>query len=381
MGLIGIGGLVTSKGAGLAVPDWPTSYGYNLFALPIHYWQGGIFYEHTHRLWASAVGTMVVFLTRWLGGHRSRRPLALIGLTEMLAGLVLAVAQPQLKGAGQFLAGIGGVVLLAAAVWARNPPAPGRLPALGWAAFWLVQLQGLLGGLRVVWLADEIGVFHGVLAQGFLFLLVAIAVLSSTWWRSLPVRPVSAALRRWLWLATALVMLQLVLGASMRHRHAGLAIPDFPLAHGRLWPRMDAEAIASYNRQRIEVHAAQPIAAADLWLHMLHRLGACAVVLAAVAAAARARRDLPVGDPLRRTTLFWGVLVAGQFALGAFTVWTNKAADVATAHVVVGSLSLVTGGLACLIAGRRTAAATPPLAAAAAAPDRPTPPAWSAASS
>jgi cytochrome c oxidase assembly protein subunit 15 len=306
--------------------------------------------------------------------------LALIGLTELLTGLALVAWQPDLKGAGHFLAGIGGVVLLAAAVWAHNEPAPGRLPALGWAAFWLVQLQGLLGGLRVVWLADEIGVFHGVLAQGFLFLLVAVAVLGSAWWRRLPPVTVSPILRRWLWLATWLVVLQLVLGATMRHRHAGLAVPDFPLAHGQVWPRTDPEAIAGYNRQRIEVHAARPIAAADVWLHMLHRLGAVAVLLTVAATTWQARRRLPAGHPLRRTVLAWLGLVAAQFALGALTVWTNKAADVATAHVVFGSLALVTGGLTCLMAGRRApaVAATVP-AASNPTQDHPPRPAWSAA--
>lgn len=359
LGLIGMGGLVTSRGAGLAVPDWPTSYGYNMFALPIHLWQGGIFYEHTHRLWATGVGTLVVFLTRWLGGYRSRRTLAGIGLAEVLAGMALVVFQPELKGAGHFLAGIGGVVLAAAAVWARNDPAPGRLPLLGWTAFWLVQLQGLLGGLRVVWLADELGVVHGILAQGFLLLLVVIAVKTSRWWRELTLPDAPRSLRALCGVATGLVVLQLVLGAAMRHRHAGLAVPDFPLAHGRVWPRLDAEAIAGYNRQRLEVHAARPIAAADVVLHMSHRLGALATLVMVGAAWWVARRRLPAGAALRRGTAGWLALVGVQFALGALTVWTNKAADVATAHVVIGSLSLVTGGVLCLLAARGPAGALP----------------------
>lgn len=378
LGLIGMGGLVTSRGAGLAVPDWPTSYGYNMFALPIHLWQGGIFYEHTHRLWATVVGTLVVFLTRWLGGYRSRPALAWIGLGEVMAGLMLVWLKPDLKGAGHFLAGIGGVVLAAAAVWARNEPAPGRLPTLGWAAFWLVQLQGLLGGLRVVWLADELGVIHGVLAQGFLLLLVVIAVQSSRWWRELTRPDTPRTVRALFGVATGLVVLQLVLGAAMRHRHAGLAVPDFPLAYGRIWPRLDAGAIADYNRRRIEVHAARPIAVADVVLHMSHRVGALAVLLAVGAAWWHARRRLPSGDPARRGAAVWLALVGTQFALGALTVWTNKAADVATLHVVVGSLALVTGGVLCVLATRRPAKAADP--AQAPAPNRTGSPAWSVAS-
>src|SRR6185436_21057033 len=87
LGLVGMGGLVTSHGVGMAVPDWPTSYGYNMFALPISTWlTGGVFHEHTHRLWASFVGVLVVMLTRWLGGRESRRALFIIGVAKTVAG-------------------------------------------------------------------------------------------------------------------------------------------------------------------------------------------------------------------------------------------------------------------------------------------------------
>ena len=63
--LIFIGGLVTSKDAGLSVPDWPNSYGYNMFAFPPSLWTGNIFYEHTHRLYASFVGLLTIVLAAW----------------------------------------------------------------------------------------------------------------------------------------------------------------------------------------------------------------------------------------------------------------------------------------------------------------------------
>src|SRR5438132_2544860 len=142
--LICLGGLVTSHGAGMAVPDWPTSYGHSMFALPFQFWRGGAFFEHTHRLWASVVGLLVVALTRWLNGRAARRPLAIIGLMEVLAGFGIFFLWPNLKATGHFLTGIGGVVLLAAWVWAQNEPAERPLPQLGWLAFALVQFQGLL---------------------------------------------------------------------------------------------------------------------------------------------------------------------------------------------------------------------------------------------
>src|SRR5690349_2917956 len=72
--LICVGGVVTSKGVGMAVPDWPTTFGYNMFFFPFSKWMGGIFYEHTHRLVASAVGLLTTILALWLHG-RAARPL------------------------------------------------------------------------------------------------------------------------------------------------------------------------------------------------------------------------------------------------------------------------------------------------------------------
>ncbi|MCW5556285.1 MAG: hypothetical protein KIT22_00300 [Verrucomicrobiae bacterium] len=203
LGLIGMGGLVTSKGVGMAVPDWPTSFGYNMFALPVDQWfHGGVFDEHTHRLWASTVGLLVVVLARWLGGTPSRRWLLLTG-AGVSGRIGAAVRNAAWSGAGHFLCGIGGVVLLAGLAWFRSAPAPSPLPVLGWVAFGLVQLQGLLGGLRVVldqWTLGNVtlglllGLIHGCLGQGFFVLLGVIAWRLSpagTRWDGLAPRSVS----------------------------------------------------------------------------------------------------------------------------------------------------------------------------------------------
>jgi cytochrome c oxidase assembly protein subunit 15 len=349
LGLICIGGLVTSKGAGMAVPDWPNTYGYNLFLFPVSHWVGGIFYEHTHRLVAAGVGLLTAILAGWLWARETRGWLRGTGLVAM----ILAVA---LLGVRQMPVYVGLAALaLPVMGWGlhRHFRNPGALRWLGVTALAAVILQGVLGGLRVVWLADEIGVLHGVLAQSFLVLLAVIAWLSSPRGRQWTGSPTPAVIRRVLLIATALVLVQLVLGATMRHRHAGLAVPDFPLAYGRVWPRLNAEAIARYNQQRVEIRAVHPINATDVVLHMTHRAGAGAVLAAIALAAARARRLLPAGHPIRRGAAVWLALVLVQFALGAVTVWTNKAADIATAHVAVGSLTLVVGGLLCLGAWRR----------------------------
>jgi cytochrome c oxidase assembly protein subunit 15 len=371
--LIGIGGLVTSKEAGMSVPDWPTSYGYNMFALPLQYWTGGVFYEHTHRLWATVVGTLVVALTRWLGGAPSRRWLIIIGIVEILAGFGIISLWPSLKGTGHFLTGIGGVVLLAGVVWIRSAPENNTLVRLGWAAFWLVQFQGLLGGLRVVLFKDGVGIFHGALAQIFFVLLCAIALMTSKWWKTRSqFRTSNLELAnsnaRWLFITTTtLIFAQLILGATMRHQHAGLAISDFPLAHGQLWPATDLASITRYNAMRVETMNVNSITAFQVQLQMIHRLVAVLIFLAVSACAwiarkygapisksARAdgqtnRADLEIGAPLQRFAYLWLGLICAQVALGAATVLTNKAADVATAHVLVGALSLATGAMLCIL--------------------------------
>src|SRR6478752_7122020 len=83
--LICVGGIVTSKGVGLAVPDWPNTFGYNMFLFPISKWVGGVFYEHTHRLLASAVGFLTTILAVWLWLKEDRRWLRWLGVLAWLA--------------------------------------------------------------------------------------------------------------------------------------------------------------------------------------------------------------------------------------------------------------------------------------------------------
>jgi len=326
LALLGVGGLVTSHGVGMAVPDWPTTYGYNMFFFPISKWTGGIFYEHSHRLAASGVGLLTTILAVWLWFAESRR-------------------------------------------WLRW---------LGVIAFALVVLQGVLGGLRVVLFKDQIGILHATLAQLFFALVCSIALFTSRWWMkrapcaaddddSSPqpaVLEASAPARRLVLATTLLILCQLILGATMRHEHAGLAIPDFPLAYGRLWPAMDADAVAAYNARRIETTAANSITAFQVGLQMAHRLLAVVILVCAGTMAWRVRNsgfsqpETPEGGTsnvqvLRRLAFLWLGLLLAQAALGAWTIWSNKAADVATAHVLVGALSLVTGVAGCLICFRR----------------------------
>src|SRR5947207_12128506 len=90
--LIFVGGLVTSTGSGLSVPDWPTTYGWNMFTFPMSKWVGGILFEHTHRLVASFVGFLTVVLAVWTWFREKRswvRRLAVAALGTVIMQGVL----------------------------------------------------------------------------------------------------------------------------------------------------------------------------------------------------------------------------------------------------------------------------------------------------
>jgi cytochrome c oxidase assembly protein subunit 15 len=208
-------------------------------------------------------------------------------------------------------------------------------------------VQGVLGGLRVTLLKDEIGIFHACLAQAFLALLVIIAVASSRIWEKvagMAVPPESARrVARAAIITTGLVYLQLALGATMRHQHRDLSILDFPLAYGQIVPDVSAQTIARINAWR-EARALSDVTAFQIWLQMAHRIGAVLVAAGAVTTFVIAMRDnrrLP--RALMRSCAISVCLVFTQVLLGACTIWSNKAADIATAHVAVGATMLAFG--------------------------------------
>ena len=289
--LICSGGMVTSKGVGLAVPDWPTTFGYNMFLFPVSKWVGGIFFEHTHRLIASTVGFLTIILTVWIW---------------------LAEDRP----------------------WVRR---------LGFIALAAVILQGILGGLRVTLLKDEIGVFHACLAQAFLGLLVFIGVARSNLWRSPP--EFDPAWRRFATFAVATTLLiygQMALGATMRHEHKDLSILDFPTANHSWWPDTSATALEQINQWR-DARGLSDVTAFQIWLQMAHRFGALLVTIFVLLTVGRLWGISGAISFLKKVSVFWIVLLIAQITLGAWTIWSNKAADIATAHVAVGATLLSLG--------------------------------------
>src|SRR6266568_3501397 len=292
--LICSGGMVTSKNVGLAVPDWPTTFGYNMFLFPVSKWVGGILFEHTHRLMGSVVGFLTIILTVWLWVREDRR-------------------------------------------WVRN---------LGAIALVGVILQGILGGLRVTMMKDEIGIFHACVAQAFLGLLVVIALATTKFWRSLANQGIDlqkiASIKMLALATTIAIYLQLGLGATMRHQHRDLAILDFPTANGAWIPNTTTAALAKVNAWR-DAQGLSDVDAFQIWLQMAHRFLALLIGIAVLAFCVRVWKDAYAIAALRRLSVLWGVLFLLQFTLGAWTIWSNKAADVATSNVALGAIMLSFG--------------------------------------
>src|SRR5262245_34755481 len=172
--LVWVGGLVTTTKAGMAVPDWPSTYGYNLFLYPWQSWLAGpwdLFVEHGHRLLAASVGMITI-------------------------GLLVVLIRADRRN------------------WVR---------VLGVVALVLVIFQGLLGGMRVRLDERTFAMLHGMTGPLFFGLTVALAVITSRTWAADAAGDSSSMIRgggqiRILATATALfAYLQIVLGAVLRH--------------------------------------------------------------------------------------------------------------------------------------------------------------------
>ncbi len=279
VGLIAAGANVTSKDAGLSVPDWPTSYGG--INPPRWYEIETVRAEHGHRLYAGTVAIATLGLAIALQRREPRR-------------------------------------------WVRR---------LGWTAVAAVLAQAVLGGITVLFfLPTAVSVAHAGLAQLFLCLTVLLALATSSAWRSPAaaepaIVPVAGAAA----VATSAIYAQILLGAVMRHLGAGLAIPDFPLVFGGLWP----------------THWSAGIAA-----HYAHRVGALIVTALVVHAVVRIFRAREAASFLRLPALAWVVVLGGQVTLGSVVVLSQRAVVPNTAHVATGALLLALGWVVTLGAWR-----------------------------
>jgi cytochrome c oxidase assembly protein subunit 15 len=177
--LLWVGGLVTTTDAGMAVPDWPTTYGYNMFLYPWTTWLAApwdLFVEHGHRLLGSAVGVMTTILLLLLWWKDDR-------------------------------------------LW---------MHWLGVAALALVIFQGVLGGMRVLLDERTLAMLHGCTGPVFFAVTVAMVVFTSRCWRTSDSPPSQGGagggsydcaghIRRLAIVTSILVYLQMVVGAVLRH--------------------------------------------------------------------------------------------------------------------------------------------------------------------
>ena len=266
--LIFVGGLVTSTGSALAVPDWPLAFGHLIPKLV-----DGVRFEYGHRVVAAVVVILTLVLAIWTCVAERRR-------------------------------------------WVRNT-------AL--AAFALIIVQAVLGGITVLLqLPLAIAVAHAATAQAFFCVTVAIAMFTNPGFGT---HSRNSTDDEWPRLATlttittAVIYVQILIGAVMRHLGAGLAIPDFPLSYGHLVPPLDSIFVD---------------------VNFAHRCGALIVTGFVIWTVARVLRFHSRESELRRPALGLLALLIVQVTLGALTIWSGRAVLPTTAHVAVGAAVLAT---------------------------------------
>lgn len=292
--LIAIGGNVTSTGAGMAVPDWPTTFGYNMFTAPPSVWwsYNDRFWEHFHRLMGSLVGLLTIVGAVWLWVTQRARP------------------------------------------WLR---------VLGVVLLELVILQGIMGGLRVTEASIHLAILHGITGQLILALVVLLAAATGRRWIERAGQSPGGAsaypgLRAGALLVLNVLVIQLVLGAWMRHTGAGLAIPDLPTAYGGIIPPLTQEALDQAVAQNPLV--TRPYTVAQVAIHFAHRIGALVVLTVGLGFLVGLHRTVPAHPDLRWPARWLAWLLAVQVLLGAMVIWHQRPPDITTAHQATGAALL-----------------------------------------
>ncbi len=283
--LIFAGALIKSHEVGLSVPDWPTSYGYNMFTFPYSQWVGGIFFEHGHRLFATLVG----FLT-------------------LIQSVLLTFSSKPL--------------------WLKK---------LGFFSLFLVTVQGLLGGITVLfYLPPQVSIAHGVLAQTFFIVTIIIAYVLSKTFHSYQKKKYSLGLRNGALAIGISVYIQLILGALVRHTASGLAIPDFPKMGGQWLPTFSDKMMNNINVILFEFDQDLVIRAQSI-AHFLHRFGAVIVISVLVYFTIIYRKMIVLDKvSLKNLYLIIGIVII-QSSLGIATVLSQKSPYIASMHVVTGA--------------------------------------------
>ncbi|MDZ4786914.1 MAG: COX15/CtaA family protein [bacterium] len=287
--LIFMGALVKSNDAGLSVPDWPSTFGENMFLYPPSKWTGGVFYEHSHRLVASFVGLLTLIMTAWLFFSESRPWVRYLGYTTLLA----------------------------------------------------VVLQGLLGGVTVLYgLPPSVSIAHGVLAQTFLILVICMAYSQSKeYFQAIQSKEnITSSLFTTALIALSLIYLQLILGAILRHTGSGLAIPDFPTMGGEILPYFDKSLLASINETRFFM-GLRSVNLSQVYINFFHRIGAVIVTLGLLNLFFKCRQ-LSTSKLVKESSRRVLIVLLAQWTLGMYTIWTVRDPTITSLHVVMGAILL-----------------------------------------
>lgn len=256
--LLIVGSLVHGTGSSLACPDWPLCYG-SFFPKM----ENGVEFEHSHRLVATGVGMMTVTLAVLLFRQKDR-----------------------------------------------------RFFKLGIAATFLVIFQGVLGGITVIYLLPRaISIAHLATSMCFFSLMITIALRTNPMPPEVPRRLGDA--RRWLVVAWATVLAQMVLGGMVRHTASGLACLDIPLCNGSIWPSAPPEKV-----------------------QMIHRFGAVVASTVVIWVALRVRKLSEGSRSMQRLALVPIALVLLQVTLGVASVLSLLDLPTITTHLAVGALLL-----------------------------------------
>ncbi|HIA84162.1 MAG TPA: hypothetical protein EYO06_05280 [Candidatus Marinimicrobia bacterium] len=286
--LIFAGALVKSHEVGLSVPDWPTTYGKQMFAYPISEMVGGIFYEHGHRMVATIVGFFTMVQAIWLGFSQ----------------------EPQ---------------------WLKK---------IGFFALGMVILQGLFGGITVLFfLPPPVSIIHGILAQTFFMTTIVLAYGLSIERSKRTEISGSSGVKRGAVIMCGLVYVQLILGALMRHTASGMAIPDFPTMGGLWIPTFSETMIHNINSTLFDLDI-DPVSRGQVIIHFFHRLGAIIVT------GSIGFFGYKYGSFAKENKLVFAAMVSIigivilQFSLGAITVLSERSPYIASFHVVTGAALL-----------------------------------------
>ena len=286
--LIFVGALVKSHEVGLSVPDWPTTYGKQMFSFPFSDMVGGIFYEHGHRMLATIIG----FFT------------------------------------------------LLQAIWISFSKLPFWLKRLGFIALAMVILQGMFGGITVLfYLPPAVSMIHGVLAQTFFIITIIIAYSLSNERYKREDMGYNENIRKGSLLLISFVYVQLILGALMRHTASGMAIPDFPTMGGLWFPTFSESMINNINVELFDMDW-ELVSKTQVVIHFIHRLGALIVSAFIGYFFFKNKLVIKKNKTLNRTKWSIILILVIQVSLGVLTILSEKEPFIASFHVVNGAALL-----------------------------------------